>query len=121
VGLIKTSILGWSPRRAVESISEGGVHLASRGDADLWIEWDQILTVERSRSRGCLDFHVRGSKHPLRVRCRRGSRESVEFDLRRHGARVVDCWGSIIVPTHLDFEEELAREPVGMRQSSDSA
>jgi hypothetical protein len=45
----------------------------------------------------------------------------VESELRRRGVRIVDLWGCIIAPTLLDFEEELAREPVRMRQSSDSA
>jgi hypothetical protein len=54
------------------------------------------------------------------VRCRGLRRESVESGLRFMGVRIVDCWGAIIAPTLLDFEEELAREPVHLRQSSDN-
>jgi hypothetical protein len=45
----------------------------------------------------------------------------VEHKLRIAGVRVVDCWGAIIAPTLLDFEDELAREPRRVRQLSDDA
>ena len=37
------------------------------------------------------------------------------------GVRIVDCWGAIIAPTLLDFEDELDRKPVVVRQSYDDA
>jgi hypothetical protein len=55
------------------------------------------------------------------VRCRRSRREAIESGLRFVEVRIVDWWGAIIAPTLLDFEEELAREPVRLRQSSDNA
>jgi hypothetical protein len=57
----------------------------------------------------------------VRVKCRRAECEAIERGLRFVGVRIVDCWGAIIAPTLLDFEEELAREPLRMRQSSDNA
>jgi hypothetical protein len=67
-----------------------------------------------------LRLHVSGKKEPIYVAC--GSRRlETEHELRICGVRVVDLWGCIIAPTLLDFEEELAREPVRMRQSSDNA
>lgn len=85
------------------------------------VPYREILTAERLRSRRGLDLHVRGSVQPVRVLCRRAEREMIESGLRFMGVRIVDCWGAIIAPTVLDFEEELAREPVRVRQSSDSA
>ena len=67
-----------------------------------------------------LHLHPRAEVQPLKVSCGR-NRLLIEDGLRVRGVRVVDCWGCIIAPTLLDFEGELAREPVGMRQSSDSA
>lgn len=58
---------------------------------------------------------------PVDVRTGRDERMAIEQELRRRGVRVVDCWGAIIAPTLLDFEDELARQPVGLRQSSDNA
>jgi hypothetical protein len=58
---------------------------------------------------------------PVDVKSRRLPRGELENKLRNRGVRIVDCWGAIIAPTIADFEEELAREPVGMRQSSDNA
>ena len=83
------------------------------------IAYGEILTAERSRKRGALHLHTR-TLEPVRVICGRG-RTLVEDELRRRGVRVVDCWGAIIAPTLLDFEEELAREPIRVRQSSDDA
>jgi hypothetical protein len=85
------------------------------------IPYEEILTAERLRSGRGLDLHTRRSIEPVRLGCRRSVREAIERGLRFSGVRVVDCWGAIIAPTLLDFEEELAREPVPMRQSSDSA
>lgn len=93
----------------------------SRGSGSYAIAYEEILTAERLRSRRGLDLHLRGSARPVRMRCRRKDLEVIECGLRFEGVRIVDCWGAIIAPTLLDFEEELARHPVGMRQSSDSA
>jgi predicted HTH domain antitoxin len=82
------------------------------------IAYGEILTAERLRTRRELRLHTRMGDD---VRIARGSASSVEDELRRRGVRIVDCWGAIIAPTLLGFEEELAREPVRMRQSSDSA
>lgn len=85
------------------------------------IPYREILTAERLRSRRGLDLHVQGMIEPVRVRCRRAECETIESGLRFMGVRIVDCWGAIIAPTVLDFEEELAREPVRVGQSSDDA
>jgi hypothetical protein len=55
------------------------------------------------------------------VRCQRGRRVEIESGLRFVGVRIVDCWGAIIAPTLLDFEEELDRGPGPVRQSPDDA
>jgi hypothetical protein len=102
-------------------LGETGVVVRGRGPGELTIPYEEILTAERLRSRRGLDLHTRGSIEPVRVNCRRADREEVESGLRFLGVRIVDCWGAIIAPTLLDFEEELAREPVRMRQSSDNA
>lgn len=85
------------------------------------IAYEDILTAERLRSRLGLALHTRARLEPVRVRCWGSRREELEGGLRFMGVRIVDCWGAIIAPTLLDFEEELAREPANMRQSSDNA
>lgn len=85
------------------------------------IFFEEILTAERLTSRRGFDLHTRLSPKAVRVRSRRTDHDTIESGLRFVGVRVVDRWGAIIAPTLLDFEEELAREPVGMRQSSDNA
>ncbi len=92
-----------------------------RRSGEVMIPYVEILTAERLRSRRGLDLHLKTSMRPVRVRCRRRDMWTIEDGLRIEGVRVVDCWGAIIAPTLLDFEEELAREPVIMRQSSDNA
>jgi hypothetical protein len=104
-----------------ERFDEGGVVVRARGSHGFTIRFEEILTAERLRSRRGLDLHTRRSMEPTRVRCRRRDLGEIENRLRFEGVRVGDCWGAIIAPTLLDFEEELAREPVRMRQSSDSA
>lgn len=100
---------------------DSGLVVRQRRSGEITIPYEEILTAERLRSRRGLDLHTRGRMEPVRVRCRRTDREAIESGLRSVGVRVVDCWGAIIAPTLLDFEEELAREPVRVRQSSDDA
>lgn len=102
-------------------LEESGLVVRERGSRELTVPYGEILTAERLRSRRGLDLHTRGKIEPLRVKCRRADREAIERGLRFAGVRIVDCWGAIIAPTLLDFEEELAREPVRMRQLSDNA
>jgi hypothetical protein len=84
------------------------------------VAYGEILTAERSRSGRGLKLHtVTGDR--LRVACRRGDQYRVEEELRLRGVLIVDMWGAIIAPTMLDFEDELAREPRRVRQSSDDA
>jgi hypothetical protein len=103
-----------------ESLDDRGVAVRARGLGGFIIQFEEILTAERLRSRRGLDLHTRTDMKPTRMRCRRRDLEEIESGLRFEGVRVVDCWGAIIAPTLLDFEEELARGPVGMRQSSDN-
>jgi hypothetical protein len=98
-----------------------GVALRGRRTGELEIPYDDIATAERLRSWRGLDLHVRGQLSPLRVRCRRRDQLIFEHNFRIAGVRIVDCWGAILAPTLLDFEEELDRERVSVRQSSDSA
>lgn len=98
-----------------------GVVLRKHRSGERTIPYGEILTAERLRSRRGVDLHTRRTIEPLRVRCRRGERDAIESRLRVVGVRIVDCWGAIIAPTLLDFEEELDREPVRLRQSSDNA
>lgn len=113
----------WVPSTAVAvriaSFEPAGLILRRRRRA-FTIAYGEILTAERVRSRRGLLLHTR-THDPLRVRCRRDDQLWVEDALRRAGVRVVDCWGAIIAPTLLDFEEELANEPAAVRQSYDNA
>lgn len=78
------------------------------------------MTAERLRSVWGLRLHVRPGDS-VWVPCRGARRTALEDQLRRRGVRIVDCWGAIVAPTLLDFEDELARGPKTVRQSSDSA
>jgi len=120
-GEVRSGSYAQGVRPKLDDLSDAGVVIRSRGVDELVILYDQILTAERLRSRRGLDLHTRGQLKPVRVRCRRSRLEEFERGLRFMGVRIVDCWGAIIAPTLLDFEEELAREPVRVRQSSDSA
>lgn len=82
------------------------------------IAYGEILTAERRGNRQ-LQLHTL-TGHDVTITCG-ARREEAETQLRSRGVRIVDRWGAIIAPTLLDFEEELAREPVGVRQSSDNA
>lgn len=84
------------------------------------IAYGEILTAERLPSIWGLRLHTR-STDPVRIGCRGSARIAIEGELRRRGVRVVDEYGAIIAPTLLDFEEELTRGPVSVRQSSDDA
>jgi hypothetical protein len=108
-------------RLKVVELGDEGVVVQGRGAGAFTIRYSEILTAERLRSARGLDLHTRGLMEPIRVRCRRSRREELERGLRFMGVRIVDCWGAIIAPSLLDFEEELAREPVHLRQSSDDA
>jgi hypothetical protein len=103
------------------SVHELGVVVESRWRRRWAIAYGEILTAERLRSGRALRLHTRVMEQPLDVVCRRSTVANTEVELRRRGVRIVDCWGAIIAPTLLDFEEELAREPVHLRQSSDNA
>jgi hypothetical protein len=100
-------------------VGETGVVVRRRGIGELVIPYEEILTVERIRSRRGLDVHTRMEMEPFRVRCRGSRRERVESELRFMGVRIVDCSGAIIAPTLRDFEDELARHPTNVRQSYD--
>jgi hypothetical protein len=98
-----------------------GVVVDEPGADGVLITFDEVLTAERSRSARGLELHTQASMEPTRIRCGRGERWAVEDRLRANGVRIVDCWGAIIAPTLADFEYELARTPVRLRQSSDNA
>lgn len=82
--------------------------------------YEEILTAERLAGPRGLRLHMRATE-AVRVPCRGLRRRELEDKLRFCGVRIVDCWGAIIAPTLLDFEEELDREPTPVRQSSDNA
>lgn len=84
------------------------------------VAFGEILSAERARSGLGLRLHTRTAK-PLLMLRRRKQREALETQLRACGVRIVDCWGAIIAPTLADFQDELAREPVRVGQSSDNA
>jgi hypothetical protein len=108
-------------RYAIAALDQDGLTLTAWRSPTLTIPLEEILSVERLRSRRGFMIHDRRSVEPLRVRCRRSESKIKEHELRFLGVRIVDCWGAIIAPTLLDFEEELAREPERLRQSSDDA
>jgi len=97
-----------------------GLVLSSRGD-QFTIPYGELLTAEHLPQpwRG-LRLHVLTGE-PMRVRCWGADRVAIELELRRRGLRIVDEYGAMITPTFLDFEEELAKDPVRLRQSSDDA
>jgi hypothetical protein len=105
--------------KAVE-LGDVGVVVKGRRLGSFTIEYEDILTVERLRSGLGVALHTRGRLKPVRLRCWGSQRSEIEARLRFMGVRIVDCWGAIIAPTLLDFEQELAREPIRVRQSSDN-
>jgi hypothetical protein len=107
-------------RATIVELKGPGLVLRPLIGARFTIAYREILTAERLRSIWGLRLHTRSSD-PVRVSCRGQERLLIEEELRRRGVRVVDCWGAIISPTLADFEGELDREPVRVRQSSDNA
>lgn len=97
-----------------------GIYLKRGWRGRFTLSYGEILTAERLTSGLGLRLHTRTSE-PIRIRCRGAARAAVENELRRHGVRIVDEWGAMITPTLDDFEAELARDPVRLRQSSDNA
>lgn len=106
-------------RAQVLSYEAAGLILKPRRGSAFTVAYGEILTAERLRSRRALMLHTR-TGYDVQVGTK-GSLPAIEHELRRRGVRVVDCWGAIIAPTLLDFEHELAREPMRLRQSSDNA
>src|SRR3954469_23388682 len=105
-------------RARIVSFERLGLIVKSRSAGQFTISYGEILTAERL-SRG-LRLHTR-TTDPVHISGRRSGVMEVEQELRRRGVRVVDRWGAIISPTLADFEEELDRKPVRVRQSSDNA
>ena len=98
---------------------DGGLIVKRRRSRRFTVAYGEVLTVERLRWRWGLRLHLRTSD-PVWVSGWNGTAD-IENELRRRGVRIVDCWGAIITPTLADFEDELANEPVRLRQSSDNA
>lgn len=97
-----------------------GIYLKGWWRGRFTLSYGEILTAERLASGLGLRLHTRTAE-PMRVPCRGAARTALENELRRRGVRVVDEWGAMITPTLDDFETELARDPVRLRQSSDNA
>ena len=106
-------------RARIASYEEPGLVLR-RGRQGFTLAYGEILTAERLASGLGLILHTRTSE-PVRIRTRGESRLVAENELRQRGVRIVDEYGAMITPMLEDFEAELAREPVGLRQSSDDA
>ena len=104
----------------VMSFEDAGLVLKPRLHGAFTVAYGEILTVERLRLIWGLRLHTRSSD-PIRLPCRGAARTEIENELRRRGVRIVDCWGAIIAPTLAEFEEELARGPEVVGQSSDDA
>jgi hypothetical protein len=96
-----------------------GLIVKARWRQRFTIAYGEILTAERGRVGQHLLLHTRIGDR-VRIGCGSDS-IAIEDELRSHGVRIVGCWGAIIAPTLEDFEDELAREPALMRQSSDNA
>jgi hypothetical protein len=102
----------------VSRFAEAGVVLKPLGGGPYSIAYGEVLTVERARQSWRLVLHT--AMGEVNLWCKR-NRLEVESEFRGHGLRIVDCWGAIISPTLADFEDELDREPLRVRQSSDNA
>ena len=107
-------------RARIVSFERSGLILERRWRRRFTVAYGELLTAERVPQAWALRLHTR-TTDPIRVRCRPRERVSLENELRDRGVRVVDEYGAMITPTLEDFELELAREPVRLRQSSDSA
>jgi hypothetical protein len=103
----------------IVAFRDPGLIVKRRWSRQFTVTYGEILTAERLAGHWGLRLHVRTGK-PIRVPSRHAGRD-VEDELRRRGVRIVDCYGAIISPTLADFEDELANEPVRLRQSSDNA
>jgi hypothetical protein len=105
----------------ITEFEDSGLVIEARRHTRLRVAYGDILTAERLPQpwRG-LRLHVRKAE-PLRVRCWGARRVAIEDELRWRGVRIVDEYGAMITPTLVDFEEELANEPIRLRQSSDDA
>lgn len=108
-------------RWRVESLDDREVVLKRRGSTPARISFSEILSAERRPTPWGLRLHLRTSGEPLYVSCSGRRRFEIEGQLRSCGVRIVDEYGAMITPTLADFEEELAREPERLRQSSDNA
>ena len=98
-----------------------GVVLAPRRRQELvTIEFEEILTAERPPTPWGLVLHTRRMGRVV-VRCLGRRRQEIEDALRRRGIRIVDEYGAMITPSFQDFLDELDRDPVQLRQSSDDA
>lgn len=106
-------------RVTIVSLERAGLIVKPRWKSPFTIAYGEILTAERMRALTKLRLHT-STEANVWVACGR-ERVLVESELRQRGVRVVDSWGAIVAPTLGDFEQELAREPVRVRQSSDDA
>lgn len=107
-------------RLRIDSFERPGLVVKRRWHGRFTITYGEILTAERIVTGRGLRLHTR-TTDPVRVVCRGTERIEIENELRRRGVRIVDEYGAIIAPTLEDFEQELARRPRPMRQSSDNA
>lgn len=103
----------------VAEFDERGLVLRGWRGGRFTVAYGEVLTAERTRQSWRIVLHTVGMGE-ISLWCR-GRRQPIEDELRRRGVRVVDCWGAIISPTLADFEQELDRERIRVRQSSDNA
>lgn len=94
--------------------------LRRRWHGNFTVTYGEVLTAERTHWGRALMLHTR-TMGTLRVSCRGNARLELENELRQRRVRVVDEYGAMITPTVADFETELARDPVRLRQLSDDA
>jgi hypothetical protein len=107
-------------RASIVSFERVGLVLRRRWRQTFRIAYGEILSSERLPGFWGLRLHTR-TTDPVWIGCWGETRAAIEDQLRSRGVRVVDEYGAIIAPTMEDFEAELAREPKGVRQSSDNA
>ena len=106
-------------RASIVEFAANGLYLRRRRRR-FSLSYGEILTAERLASGLGLRLHTVSSERFV-IACRGSGRLATENELRRRGVRVVDEWGAMLTPTLSDFEAELARDPVRVRQSSDDA